>query len=439
MRSSRDTVFIATLLVALIASTGMAFFTVTNASAKVTTTSGSFTGSTAGSSGGSGGGGGGGGGVTGGNQSAGVSGDTIKVGGIFSESGGIDSTVEEDTVRACFQMYNAQGGINGHKLTLVSYDDGLNADTAHEEAIRLVQQDNVFAVVGWLAPFGESSAAPYLEQNGVPIVGGLGVPEEFGNHYSFPVTPVFTRDGFLLGDYATNSAFPLKFKHPGVILTQTSGINDVANGIQQGAAKNGVQIPSSNIVFVSFTQANFDNYLLQFQSAGVDGLITQVDPFSYVRLYQSMQRTNKIFPHLAGAGIDKQDVDSSIGSPLKGTYSFMPVQEAQGNPTGNGEIALYNRTVATYYRNQVPNMDAFSEGSWVACRVFAQALAKLGAKVTRDGLVSALAGNSYNIGGMGPPLDYPAVPNSHAANVCATYIVYNGGGWTPSYNGFYCP
>jgi hypothetical protein len=31
-----------------------------------------------------------------------VTGDTIKIGAIYSESNGIDSTVEEDTVRACF-------------------------------------------------------------------------------------------------------------------------------------------------------------------------------------------------------------------------------------------------------------------------------------------------------------------------------------------------
>jgi hypothetical protein len=134
---------------------------------------------------------------------------------------------------------------------------------------------------------------------------------------------------------------------------------------------------SDRCSIVSFAATNFDNYLLQFQSAGVDGLVTQLDPFSYVRLYQSMQRTNKVFPHLAGAGMDKQNVDQSIGVSLVGVHSFMPCLEAQGNPNGNGEIALYNNTVAQYFPNQVPNMDAFSEGTWVACRVFTQAAGEI--------------------------------------------------------------
>lgn len=444
MRVNRDAIFVATLILALLASTGVAFAAWAGAGTRQTIQingGGNFTGSAdatataggtpgAGGSGGSGGqsggsggsGGGSGGGSSGGSGGGGIaSGQTIKIGGIFSESGGIDSTVEEATVRACFQRVNAQGGVNGHKLQLVSYDDGLNADTAYQEAVRLDTQDRVFAIVGWLAPFGEARAAPYFEQRGIPIVGGLGVPEEFNNKYSFPVSPIFRTDGYLLGQYGVTK---LGFKRPAVILTQTAGINDVANGIKEGAQANGVTIRNNDVVFVPFAATNFDNYLLQFQSEGVDGLITQLDPFSYVRLYQSMQRTNKIFPHLAGAGIDKQSVDQAIGSPLVGVHSFMPFREAQGNPDNNAEVALYNSTVAQYYRNQVANMDAFSEGSWVACRVFIQALQKAGPNPTREGLVQALNSGVYSTGGMAPDLNWGKTGGMHDASRCATFITY---------------
>lgn len=452
MRSKRDSVFIVTIILALVVSTGAVLAAWTGASshqsvhitgggdftdsASATSTAGGSS-SSGGSGSGSGGGGTGSGGGGGGGAGGGgvVTGGVIKVGAIFSESGGIDSTVEEDTVRACFQMVNAQGGVNGNKLQLVSYDDGLNADNAYQEAVRLDTQDHVFAIVGWLAPFGESRAAPYFEQHGIPIVGGLGVPEEFGSAYSFPVSPIFHTDGYLLGQYG---AANLHFHHIGVFLTQTAGINNVANGIKDGAAANGVTVNNNDIVFVPFAATNFDNYLLQFQSEGVDGLITQLDPFSYVRLYQSMQRTNKIFPHLAGAGMDKQSVDSAIGSPLVGAYSFMPYREAQGNPDGNPEVALYNSTVAQYYRNQVPNMDAFSEGSWVSCRVFIQALTKLGSNVTRNGLVAALNGGVYSTSGMAPNLNYGATGGQHDASHCALYITYTASHQWQTAQGFTC-
>jgi hypothetical protein len=113
--------------------------------------------------------------------------------------------------------------------------------------------------------------------------------------------------------------------------------------------------------------------------------------------------------------------------------------KAQGNPNGNSEIALYNSTVAQYFPNQVQNMDAFSEGSWVSCRVFTQALAKLGANVTRDGLVQALASGSCDSGGMAPTTNYSAACGSHAARHCAMYITCTSGHrWQPTVPDFVC-
>lgn len=178
--------------------------------------------------------------------------------------------------------------------------------------------------------------------------------------------------------------------------------------------------------------------LYSLASEGVDGLITQLDPFSYVRLYNSMQRTNKIFPHLAGAGMDKQTVDQSIGSPLVGVHSFMPFLEAQGNPSSNDEVALYNNTGAQYYRSQVPNMDAFSEGSWVACRVFIQALSKLGANVTREGLVQALTSATYSTNGMASSLNYGATGGGHDVSHCGIFIVYDSSRRWQTAQGFTC-
>lgn len=441
MRSIQDKIFLGVMLLAVIASTSVAAIAMAGGGSHLSVQvkgGGDFTsstnataaagGSTTTSSGGTGGGGhsfGGGGGGGGATDTQGVTSDTIKVGGIFS-TGGVDATVEKNTVQACFDMYNVQGGVNGHKLQLVAYDDGMDSNQAALLATKLDQQDHVFAIVGWLAPFGEASAAPYFEQQGIPIVGGLGVPEEFNSPVSFPITPIFQTDGYALGAYATNPSGPLHLRHPGVFLVQTAGINDVANGIKAGAAKYGAKLDDRDIFFTSFTTptATYQQDLLQMGQDGVDGLITQLDPFSYVRLYSAEQGTGKTYPHLAGAGIDKQNVDQQIRDQLVNTYSFMPALEAQGNPAGNSEVALYNNTVAHYFPSQVPNMDAFSEGSWVACRIFVQALTKLGSHVTRSALVQALNTGPYDTGGMAPELNWGRAGSSHAAGHCVSYIVY---------------
>lgn len=446
MKSVQDKIFVGVLVLALVASTSVAVLAASSASSHITVqvkgggylsdgTTGTPASGSAGTPGSevqTGGGqtipgssqGGGGSGDT-----QGVTGDTITVGGIFTKTNGIDATVQEDTVKACFNMVNAQGGVSGRKLQLVAYDDGMDPTRAAQEAAKLDQSDHVFAIVGWLAPFGEASAAPYFESHGVPIIGGLGVPQEFNSPWSFPITPVFSTDGYALGNFATKSSGPLHFHHPAVILVRTAGIDDVANGIKNGAHANGVTVSNNDIIQVDFgTPTNaYEPYLLQFQQEGVDGLITQLDPFSYVRLYQAEQGTGKTFSHLAGVGIDKQNVDQQIdgqGNQLVNTYSFMPVLEARGNPAHNAEVSLYNSTVARYYPGQVPNMDAFSEGSWVSCRIFLQALGKLGQNITRSGLMHTLSSGDYSTGGMGPTLNWGNAGPSHAANHYGSFIVY---------------
>jgi len=94
--------------------------------------------------------------------------------------------------------------------------------------------------------------------------------------------------------------------------------------------------------------------------------------------------------------------------------------------------------VLIYYPNQVQNMDAFSEGSWVAARLFVEALRKLGNNITRDGLVKALESGTYNIGGMTRPLNYGAAGSSHAAHRRATYTQYTSANRWNIVQGFTC-
>ena len=49
--------------------------------------------------------------------------------------------------------------------------------------------NQVLAVVGWTAPKGENDEVKFLaQQQQIPIVGGLGTPEEFNYPLSYPVS-----------------------------------------------------------------------------------------------------------------------------------------------------------------------------------------------------------------------------------------------------------
>jgi branched-chain amino acid transport system substrate-binding protein len=79
----------------------------------------------------------------------GVSDTEIKLGNTAPYSGPVSaaSTVAK-SVAAYFDKVNAEGGINGRKITFVSVDDGYAPPKTVEATRRLVENDQVLALVG---------------------------------------------------------------------------------------------------------------------------------------------------------------------------------------------------------------------------------------------------------------------------------------------------
>jgi len=103
---------------------------------------------------------------------AAVAADTVKVGVLLSVSGpaapfGIP---ERDIIKILADKYNAEGGINGHKLELIYHDDQSNPTEAARGATRLIRQDNVKVILG--ASIGSATLAmmPIAAQAKVPVV-----------------------------------------------------------------------------------------------------------------------------------------------------------------------------------------------------------------------------------------------------------------------------
>jgi len=72
------------------------------------------------------------------------------IGAIFSESG-VSSSLgvpEANTVNMIVDKINKAGGINGHNLSVIIYDDTSLADTAATLATKLIEQDQVLAIIG---------------------------------------------------------------------------------------------------------------------------------------------------------------------------------------------------------------------------------------------------------------------------------------------------
>lgn len=93
-------------------------------------------------------------------------------------------------IQAYFKAVNEQGGVNGRTLRLVTRDDGYEPDRAVAAVKALIEQDQVFALVGAVGTPTGLAAVPVLTAAKVPLVGmftGAQSLREPFNRYVFHV------------------------------------------------------------------------------------------------------------------------------------------------------------------------------------------------------------------------------------------------------------
>src|SRR5262245_61069658 len=71
-------------------------------------------------------------------------------------------------IQAFWAMVNAEGGINGRKVNLISYDDGYTPPKTVEMVRKLVEDDKVLAVFNLLGTPTNTAVHKYLNQKKVP-------------------------------------------------------------------------------------------------------------------------------------------------------------------------------------------------------------------------------------------------------------------------------
>ena len=87
----------------------------------------------------------------------------------------------DEGMRTYFDMVNEQGGVNGRKIKLITYDDELKPAKSVANAKLLVERDKVFAMVGNIGHATNISAYEYSSTKKVPTIGALSISDLTSN------------------------------------------------------------------------------------------------------------------------------------------------------------------------------------------------------------------------------------------------------------------
>lgn len=199
-------------------------------------------------------------------------------------------------LNAALYAYNLAGGFNGYSVELIHYDDGFDGATGLSYTEKLVEEDEVFALVGHFGTNTVEATLDYIEDTGVPMVyaatgvSGLFNAKAEGNQRAImSVQPIYDAEGEVLLARAvatTEGNMGLGGKKIGVISTTDAAGLGMLNGIKNEAAKLGV----TDITYVETSADNEANHSTQvnvLKNAGCDVVIIAANqaPFQSIMTY----------------------------------------------------------------------------------------------------------------------------------------------------------
>lgn len=200
----------------------------------------------------------------------GASDTEIKLGMAMPYSGPVSSYgIVGKVNEAYFKMVNDKGGINGRKVTLISYDDQYSPPRTTEVVRKLVEQDEVLAVYGNLGSASNSAIQRYMNVKKVPhLFLGVGA-DRFNDPKTYPWTtpymPSYEGEGSL---YARNILKTMPDAKIAVLYQNDDFGKDLLKGLKKGLGDKASMV----VAEASFEVADptVDSQIIKLQSSGAD-------------------------------------------------------------------------------------------------------------------------------------------------------------------------
>jgi branched-chain amino acid transport system substrate-binding protein len=193
----------------------------------------------------------------------------IRIGNIAPYSGPASAygTIGK-TLAAYFNKVNAEGGINGRKITFVSYDDGYAPPKTVEQARRLVENDDMLLILNSLGTASNTAIQKYMNAKKVPQLFVATGATKFGDPKSFPWTmgwqPNYQSEGRVFAQYLLKN-------HPngkiGILLQNDDYGKDYVKGLKDGL--NG-KIPIVAELPYEPTDPTVDSQIINLKASGAD-------------------------------------------------------------------------------------------------------------------------------------------------------------------------
>jgi branched-chain amino acid transport system substrate-binding protein len=337
-------------------------------------------------------------GTAGGKDDPGVTPKTILLGGTTPLTGLASSYASiSKGAEAYFKYVNARGGVNGRTILYKVLDDGYNPAQTVPLTRQLVEQDKVFAVFNALGTENNLAVRPYLNQLKVPqlFVGSGGTT--FGRDYDqYPDTigfqPTYQAEGWVYGKYLAHMA-------PGATIAVLFQKDDYGKDLLIGL-KRGLQRSKAKVIaaqpYDPLTSADVSAQMAKLKASGADTLAIFATPAFAAQAYAAAAKLGWKPKHIINNSVGASATTMAAASDggrnklVAGTISIAYLKDPNDVQwTQDKGLKLYRQILARYAPGEDPADELHVYGMAVAWTAV-EALRKVGATLTRDGLLQVL-------------------------------------------------
>jgi branched-chain amino acid transport system substrate-binding protein len=351
----------------------------------------------------------------------GISKDKIILGSFLPLQSGLaaGATQMKEGCDAYFKSVNESGGVNGRKIEWIVENDSYNPQQTAAVVKKLVDRDDVFALVSTLGTVTAVAVLPFLAQRGVPIInpaGGHMLLNKPTDKNVFGILPMSSEIGESMVDFAVTK---LGAKRIAIFFQNDQFGKDQRDGAVAALKKLNME-PVAEASYVP-SDVDVSAQAVAIKQADPEVVILGVIPKHGALFVKEAQRLGwkpKMVGHNTVA--DPVVLDLAGAEALEGVYvNLMTAVDSMDTPA----VKKANEILAKYYPQTKPGYYPYL--GMAGGIIIIEAIKRSGNDLTRAKLISSLEGLGHFEPGVLPPIDWSAT--YHGGPKSFGYAQWKGG------------
>ena len=296
--------------------------------------------------------------------------------------------------KVAISQINDNGGINGRKLVMISYDDQYDPPKAVENTQKLINEDKVFALFNYVGTPTGVKVAPIVQEAKIPLVGMFTGANAFRNplqKYIFNIRGSYYQENELAIKYFVDD---LGLKNVAVLYQADAFGLDGLEGAKIALDKRGLKPVALGSYERATTKVETAVDTIAKSNAQVVIMVGTYTPLAKFVGLLKQKKPDMLFDSVSFVG--SEAFANELGKDTGNVYVTQVVPPSYYGALFDG-VKAYTEGLQKYSPGTVPTFGGL-EG-YINTQVLAEGIKQAGKNLTRDGLVRALESlNNYDVG-----------------------------------------